>query len=243
MARFKAIIEYDGTCYGGFQIQNNAITIQAVLEKALGELYGIAIKIVGSGRTDAGVHALGQVIHFDANDNIPSEKIPLAIAKYLPSDISMRSCEIVGNDFHARFSAKSKTYVYRVILSNVNRPLSVHHYLFPYNIDYNKINVAIKLIVGEHNFKGFMASGSSVVNTVRNVTELRLDNDGDRLIFTISANGFLYNMVRNIVGILLDIGRGFRTIKDLETLLDCGDKKFAGHTAPSIGLCLTKVDY
>lgn len=243
MARYKAIIEYDGTNYGGFQIQNNALTIQAVLEKSLSELYRREIKVVGSGRTDAGVHALGQVIHFDAEENIPANQIPLALAQYLPKDIAMRSCEQVNETFHARFSAVSKTYVYSVILSKVNRPLSYNHYLYPYTLDFELIEAAIKRILGEHDFKGFMASGSDVKNTVRRVTDLELIRNDDELIFSVSANGFLYNMVRNIVGMLLDIGRGFKSLEDLDMLITSGDRKYAGHTAPSVGLCLKQVIY
>lgn len=243
MVRFKAIIEYDGRNYGGFQIQNNSLTIQAVLEKALSDLYRREIKVVGSGRTDAGVHALGQVIHFDTEENIPPNQIPLALARFLPKDISMRSCEQVNETFHARFSAVSKTYVYNVILSKVNRPLSYNHYLYPYNLDFELIDKAIKRILGEHDFKGFMASGSDVKNTVRCVTDLKILRNNDELIFSVSANGFLYNMVRNIVGMLLDIGRGFKSLEDLDMLIKSGDRKYAGHTAPSAGLCLKEVFY
>ncbi|MDE6565971.1 MAG: tRNA pseudouridine(38-40) synthase TruA, partial [Clostridia bacterium] len=160
MARYKCVMEYDGEKYAGFQIQPNAITVQECTENALSSLFGQNTKITASGRTDSGVSARGQVIHFDSNTDIPADKIPFALKSLLPNDIAILSCTYVNDDFHARFSAKSKTYSYNICLTKINRPLYKKYYQYPYNIDIDLLKLSLLKLKGKHNFKAFMSTGS-----------------------------------------------------------------------------------
>ena len=243
MNRYMATIEYDGKKYAGYQIQNNALTIQEVLERALTSLFKSSMKVVASGRTDTGVSARGQIIHFDASTTIPANKIPYALERLLPDDISMTTCEIVSSDFHARYSAKSKTYSYSIYMSNIKKPLYNRHYQYPYAINIDDIIHASKALEGTHDFRAFMASGSLVKGTVREVEQIKITTSGELLTFEITGNGFLYNMVRIIVGTLLDIGRGHLKADAITNMLDTCDRSLGGHTAPAIGLCLERVVY
>ena len=160
MARYKCIMEYDGENYAGFQIQPNALTVQECTEKALSDLFGVATKITASGRTDSGVSARGQVIHFDSDTEIAEDKIPFALKSFLPNEIAIISCVKVNDEFHARFKKKKKTYSYQICITKINRPLYKKHYQYPYNIDLDLLNAALLKIKGKHNFKAFMSSGS-----------------------------------------------------------------------------------
>lgn len=246
MARIKATIQYCGCNYSGFQVQPNAVTVQEVLESALSHVYNERINVTASGRTDSGVHALGQVIHFDAPNasTLPCEKLPFAVAQYLPNDISIIDAEKVDAEFHARYSCKSKTYKYRLIYSEFNLPLEYGRaWICDYQIDIDKMTEAAKYLLGEHDFKAFMASGSSVKSTVRNITRFDICYSGDCIEFVVSANGFLYNMVRIIVGTLVDIGRGRIDISEIEGIIASGERAKAGKTAPPDGLYLVSVEY
>ena len=238
-----ATIEYDGKAYAGYQIQNNALTIQEVLERALSTLFTNPTKIVASGRTDTGVSAKGQIIHFDADTTIPAERIPLALEHILPMDIAMTDCKIAASDFHARYSAKSKTYSYKIYLSKVNKPLYNRFYQYPYPIKINLMQNAICALEGTHDFRAFMASGSSVTDTVRTIDRAVMQIDEDIITIKVTGNGFLYNMVRIIVGTLLDIGRGHLQPNAICDMIATGDRSHGGHTAPAIGLCLDTVYY
>lgn len=243
MNRYMATIEYDGKMYAGYQIQNNALTIQEVLERALLGLFNKNIKVIASGRTDTGVSARGQVIHFDAETTIPADKIPFALENLLPNDISMTACEIAPSDFHARYSAKSKTYSYSIYLSKLNKPLFNRHYQYPYPINIEHIILASKALEGTHDFRAFMASGSLVKGTVRTIEKININSSDELLTIDITGNGFLYNMVRIIVGTLLDIGRGHLKTDTIANMINTCERSIGGHTAPAIGLCLERVIY
>lgn len=243
MARYKCIMEYDGKNYYGFQIQQNAVTIQQITEKALSELFGCDTKITASGRTDSGVSAKGQVIHFDAITSIPENRIPFCLQQILPDDISILSCTQVNNDFHARFDAKAKTYSYKILLTKINRPLYKKYYQYPYKINIELLKQALEKIKGTHNFKAFMSSGSDITNFERTVYDISLLQDEDCLTIKITANGFLYNMVRIIVGTSLDIAREKLDISVLDKMFETGDRSFGGSTAPAEPLTLEEVFY
>ncbi len=244
MARYKCIMEYDGENYAGFQIQPNALTVQECTEKALSDLFGVATKITASGRTDSGVSARGQVIHFDSDTEIAEDKIPFALKSFLPNDIAIISCAKVNDEFHARFSAKAKTYSYQICITKINRPLYKKHYQYPYNIDLDLLNAALLKIKGKHNFKAFMSSGSDISNFEREIYDIELiKTANDCFKIKITANGFLYNMVRIIVGTALDIARGKIDIANLDKMFESGDRNLCGHTAPPEPLTLEEVFY
>lgn len=244
MKRYKCLMEYDGQNYAGFQIQPNAVTIQQITETALSSLFGKETKITASGRTDSGVSARGQVIHFDTDSDIPADKIPFAVKTLLPDDISILSCTEVDNLFHARFSAKAKTYCYKICLTKVNRPLYKKYYQYPFNINLQLLEEALNHLKGTYNFKAFMAAGSDISNFERTIYDIKLvKENNDCYSIKITANGFLYNMVRIIVGTVLDIARGKLTIQNIDKMLESGDRNFGGHTAPAEPLCLEEVFY
>ena len=223
--RFRAVISYFGKNYVGWQRQLNGISVQEVLEKALSEIFGVPTQATASGRTDAGVHAEGQVVHFDADTAIPPEKIPFAVNTLLPRDVSMLSCEPAGEDFNARFSAKRKTYRYSVYVSRHRRPMMEDtraHIVVP--LDLSAMRECADVIEGEHDFKGFEASGSKVKSTVRTVYSVT-------------------NMVRIIAGTLVYAGQGKLTAADVRRVLETGDRTLAGKTLPPEGLTLVSVEY
>jgi tRNA pseudouridine38-40 synthase len=244
MQRYKITIEYKGTAYAGWQTQKNATSVQETLEKAFEKVLGSKVNIVGSGRTDAGVHAMGQVAHFDFDTRIPADKIPYAVNSMLPSDISVKACEKVDLEFHARFSPKSKTYVYRMYYSPFPSPLlaDTYHWITK-RPDVELMKLGAQLFVGEHDFKFFRATGSNVKDTVRTIYSIKIEEIENRIEISVTGNGFLYNMVRILSGTLLYIGIGKLTIKDVYDIIGKGDRRRAGKTLPANGLCLLKVDY
>lgn len=251
--RYRAIISYFGKAYVGWQRQLNGVSVQEVLEKALAAIFGFPVQATASGRTDAGVHAEGQVVHFDADTSIPPEKIPFAVNTVLPRDVSMLSCEPAADDFNARFSAKRKTYVYRLYVSRHRRPLleDTHaHIVVPLDVAAMKECAAV--IEGEHDFKGFEASGSVVKNTVRTVYRIDIAASGNyanvkladgEISISVTGNGFLYNMVRIIAGTLVYAGMGKLNADDVRRVLASGDRTLAGKTLPPEGLTLKSVEY
>ena len=209
MKRYKITVSYLGTNYCGWQTQKNGTSVQSVLENAFSKLFGAKTAVTGSGRTDAGVHALGQVAHFDAETSIPAEKIPFAINTMLPEDVRVLSCEEVSPDFHARFQAKEKTYVYKLYLSPHLNPLknaTAENICVP--LDFAEMEKAARFIEGTHDFRCFEASGSSVKDTVRTVEKVEIIKNGEDVEIRVTGNGFLYNMVRIIAGTLVDVGKG-----------------------------------
>ncbi|MDS1030451.1 tRNA pseudouridine(38-40) synthase TruA [Bacillota bacterium LX-D] len=245
--RIKITLAYDGTGYSGWQVQSNhphISTIQGVVEQKISLLTKESIKVVASGRTDAGVHALGQVIHFDTFSSIPVEKFPAALLSVFPQDIVPLAAEEVNQYFHARYSVKEKTYRYSMDLGTMPHVFwrrFAYHYPYPLNIV--AMQEAAKLLIGQHDFKSFCASGSSVQNYVRRIKSCRIRQDGTQLHLEITGDGFLYNMVRIIMGTLLEVGRGKLGIDDLTEIIAAQDRTKAGPTAPAHGLCLLHVQY
>lgn len=240
----KLEIEYDGTNYHGWQKQKNSLTVQEIMEKAIGNITGEEIKLIGAGRTDAGVHARGQVANFHTNTRIPVERLPYAINSQLPPDIVVKSAEIVPEDFHARYSAKSKVYTYNIYNSKYLSPFYRNYsYFFPCNVLIPSMKKAAESFVGEHDFSAFMSSQSSVKNTVRTVKRLEITKEKDLITVEIEANGFLYNMVRIIAGTLLMVGIGKIEPSEIPDIIRSKDRKRAGPTLPANGLFLEKVIY
>lgn len=251
--RYRAVISYFGRDYVGWQRQLNGPSVQEALEKALSAVFGVPTQATASGRTDAGVHAEGQVVHFDADTAIPPEKIPFAVNTELPRDISMLSCEPVSSDFNARFWAKRKTYRYSLYVSRHRLPMYENtrtQIVVP--LDLAAMRRCADVLEGEHDFKGFEASGSAVKSTVRTVYSVRLEAEGKTeggrltegtLDIFVTGNGFLYNMVRIIAGTLVYAGQGKLTEDDVRRVLETGDRTLAGKTLPPEGLTLVGVEY
>ncbi|MBN9648975.1 tRNA pseudouridine(38-40) synthase TruA [Terrisporobacter glycolicus] len=243
MRNLKLTIQYDGTKYCGWQKQPNSSGIQGTIEYAIYEITREKVNIIGSGRTDAGVHALGQVANFKTNSNIPAARIPDALNAKLPKDISIIDCQEVSDDFHSRYSATGKIYRYLIYNKPYRSPLYKDiSYHVRYDLDIEEMRVEAQSLLGTHEFKGFMSSGSSVKDTVRTIHNISIEESGDLIALEVEGNGFLYNMVRIIVGTLVDIGRG-RIDKPLEEIIASQDRGEAGHTAPAHGLFLKKVHY
>lgn len=247
--RYVMKIAYDGTEYAGWQCQKNAVTVQETLEKAIFEALGVDVRVTASGRTDAGVHAAGQVCHFDSDSlTVPPERLPDCLNRFLPSDV--RIVDGWGSDvnFDSNRSAKRKTYCYSLYVSTREMPLKER---FSVRIDsapsLEKLRAAAKLFEGEHDFKAFCASGSSVKTTVRTVYEVKVeetDSFGSRDIkIFVTGNGFLYNMVRTMTGELLDLASGKRTEDSLKKAYETGERGLLGKTMPAKGLLLVNVDY
>ncbi|MGT2930359.1 tRNA pseudouridine(38-40) synthase TruA [Streptococcus dentasini] len=247
MVRYKAIISYDGTLFAGFQRQTKERSVQEELEKTLQRLNsGFPVKVHGAGRTDSGVHAYGQVIHFDLPQVRDEEKLRFGLDTQLPEDIDVVSVEQVTDDFHARYHKHSKTYEFLVDIGRPKNPMMrayATHY--PYPIDLAAMREAIKDLVGTHDFTGFTASGSSVTNKVRTITkaEVMVDAKTGFLVFTFTGNGFLYKQVRNMVGTLLKIGNGRMPVNQVRTVLETKDRNLAGPTAAGNGLYLKEIIY
>lgn len=242
--KIKLLVSYDGTAYHGFQRQANALTIQEVLEKRLARIFGHSLTVTGAGRTDAGVHAYGQVVHFLTTGSIPVAKIPLAAKSVLPADIVVLQAEIAAPEFHARKSAKSKIYVYRLYLHDLPSPF-FRNYAWHVNrpLKIEVMHETAKLLVGTHDFSSFRAAGGEAVNPVRTILEASCRRREDMAEFMFWGTGFLYHMVRNLVGTLVDVGSGKITAGDFDRILKSRDRKQAGMTAPPQGLYLQKVLY
>jgi len=242
--RYKLEISYDGKNYSGFQVQLDKITIQGVLEEKLSIVLKENIKITGSGRTDAGVSAFSQICHFDFGGALDCLKVLNYANHLLPSDIRISNIEVVQNDFNARYSAKSKQYDYYFYLGKVNAIYEKFAVNAGYNLDIEKMNNACKYIVGEHDFTSFCASNTSIKDKVRIVYDAKIIKiDDDLYKFSIVGNGFLYNMVRIIMGTLIEIGRGKIEDYFMETIINSKNREMAGKTALSKGLFLKKVTY
>jgi len=238
------ICEYDGTAYHGWQIQPNGISIQEVLEEKIGIIIQEKIRLTASGRTDAGVHALNQVANFRTASHLNTENLLRGINSLLPADIAVTVLRDVANDFHARYSAKSKVYVYRILNRPVKSALDRNyswHVRTP--LDLETMRETADLLRGTHDFTSFCAAGGDAHDHVRTVMDVTLAVTDGIVTFTIEANGFLRYMVRNIVGLLVDVGRGSVTSDDFKEVLAARDRTKAGITAPPQGLFLKEVRY
>lgn len=247
MTRYKALISYDGHDFAGFQRQPHARSVQEEIEKTLTLINkGQPIVIHGAGRTDSGVHALGQVIHFDLPSARDEEKLRFALDTQTPEDIDVISVEEVTEDFHARYKPHSKTYEFLVDIGRPKNPMMRHYAThYPYPLEIPLMEQAIKALEGTHDFTGFTASGTSVENKVRTITKASLTFDAQRnfLVFTFSGNGFLYKQIRNMVGTLLKIGNKRMPVNQIERILEEKDRQLAGPTAAPNGLYLKEIIY
>lgn len=246
MIRYKAIIAYDGTDFSGFQIQDNGRTVQEELERVLMKLSsGQEIKIHGSGRTDSGVHALGQVIHFDLPTARDPEKLRFALDTQSPCDINVLNVIAVSETFHSRFNPHYKTYRYHLTTSRAANPLTRRTSFHVPKLDaYHEMVAGAALLVGTHDFTGFTASGTTIEDKVRTITavEVKRQNE-EEVIISFSGNGFLYKQVRNMVGTLVKIGCGKWPAHRILEIIEAKNRDLAGPTAPAQGLCLVEVIY
>lgn len=247
---YKLLIQYDGTDFHGWQVQANARTIQGELERVIGMLEDAPVKVAGSGRTDAGVHAEGQVANVRMRRAFLPDKLQNAINGNLWRDIRILKVEKAPDEFHARFSAKNKTYVYRIVNAPVMSPFW-RRYAFhePRPLDVGRMREASRLLLGEHDWTAFSSAQAEGEIRVRTVTDCVIDSRWDAragaavIEFYISANGFLRYMVRSIMGTILEIGRGERDFDTIQAAIVGGDRRLAGATAPALGLTLLKVEY
>lgn len=243
MKRYKITVQYDGTDFCGWQYQPNGISVQECLTNAFLKISESA-SVTASGRTDSGVHARGAVCHVDLDTTTPTDKIAKAVNCHLPDSIAVLSAEEVSEDFHARYSAKRKTYVYHFYVSEIKLPLkerySVRLDKMP---DIDLMKKGAEKIVGKHDFKCFLASGSSVENTEREIYSLTVEQSGIDISVKVCGNGFLYNMVRIIAGTLLDVGYKRKSAQDVENAIREKDRNLSGKTLPAKGLELFSVEY
>lgn len=244
MKRMLLTLSYDGTAYHGWQIQPNGITVQQVLQEGLFKVLGKPTGATGCSRTDAGVHAREFCCHIDCDDNIPDSAFLRGLNSTLPSDIAVKDVKQVATDFHARYNAKGKTYKYRILNSNIKDPfLSRYAWQIERKLDTDKMNAFCERIVGTHDFYAFSSSGRTVEDTVRTVSDCFAERNGDEILLTVTANGFLYNMVRIIVGTAIEVSDGKINPLDTEDILKSKRRDLAGVTAKPEGLMLWKVHY
>jgi tRNA pseudouridine38-40 synthase len=245
MRNFKMIVEYDGTDYCGWQRQENGITIQQVLEEAIQLITGEKVAVIGSGRTDAGVHALNQVAHFKSNSRLHVNSIYRGMNSVLPPDIVVKEMEEVAGEFHAQHDVKSKVYVYKICSQRL-RPVLGRNYFWHirFPLDLAPMKKATQFLIGTHDFSCFCATGTHVKDRVRTITDIEIKTCDDGLIeITVEAQGFLKYMVRNIIGTLVEVGRGRRKPEEMKPIIESRDRTVAGVTAPACGLFLKEVKY
>lgn len=244
MKRIKLIVAYDGTNYCGWQTQINGITVEEVLNKTLSGLLKEDIRVIGASRTDSGVHALGNVAVFDTESKIPGDKFSFALNQRLPEDIRIQESCQVADDFHPRFCDTIKTYEYKILNRKFALPTERLYSAFVYYpLDVEKMQMAAAYLVGEHDFKSFCSSGSQVESTVRTITDIFVEKHGEMISIRVSGNGFLYNMVRIIVGTLMKIGLGVWQPERMEEILNACDRNAAGPKAEARGLTLVEIRY
>ena len=244
MRNIKLTIEYDGKEFNGWQKQPNKLNIQGTIEQAIKSITGEDVELNGSGRTDAGVHAIGQVANFKTNSQIPIEKFAIAINSRLKRSIVIKKAEEVDEKFHSRLSCKKKTY--RYVINNSEEGTAIYRNLethIPQKLDVEKMKQAVKYFEGEHDFKAFKASGTSSKSSVRTIYKAQVIEEGDRIKIELTGNGFLYNMVRIISGTLVDVGLGKIKSEDIPSIIESGDRTKAGKTFPAHGLYLVEVKY
>ena len=248
MINIKLTIEYEGTKYYGWQRQKSLLSIQGILEEKISQITQEKISLNGSGRTDAGVHALGQVANFKTNSSIPLVELPFILNRMLPLDIRIKNAEKIDNNFHARYSAVSKIYHYYVLNSNQNNnylSIFLRNYVYCVykNINLEEMKKASNFLQGEHDFTSFACSGSRIRNRRRTIKDISITKKGNIFCFHIKADAFLYKMVRTIVGTLLEVGKGKIDCLEMKKILEAKNRKIAGRTVPAKGLFLMKVNY
>jgi len=244
LRNIKLTIEYDGTNYHGWQIQDNAITVQQVIQEAVSKLTGEKCELIGSSRTDVGVHALGMAANFKTCSTIPGDRFSFALNNLLPNDIVIKKSEEVSPDFHARFSCTGKKYRYLIYNSPTPSALLRNRAFYvPKALCVEDMRKAAEYFLGEHDFSAFAAAGGSTKTFVRKISSVSLDKRDDCIQFEITGNGFLYNMVRIIAGTLVDVGMGKISPDAIPKIIESGNRKMAGRTAPAHGLYLVEVYY
>lgn len=243
--RIKCKAAYDGTAYAGYQVQPNKRTIQGEMEAALAKIHkGKYVKVYASGRTDAGVHAKGQVFHFDTDLSLPAGKWPVALNSLLPDDIVLLQAEEAAPDFHARFDATGKEYRYFLLRSKSRDPfLRNFAYQYPYDLQLAAIEEAAQHLIGTHDFTSFCSARTEVEDRVRTLESIEWFEENGLFVMRFLGNGFLYNMVRILVGTLLEVGNGERDPASMKQILEMKDRRMAGKTAPGHGLYLWEVFY
>jgi tRNA pseudouridine38-40 synthase len=246
MTKFIAVVEYDGTAYHGWQLQKDQPTIQGTLEISLARIFGTLIRVHGAGRTDAGVHARGQVAHFTAEWLRSPKDLQKSLNSILPSDVMIRNLAVAPEDFHARHSAHSKTYIYSILNRPLKSPLDrLYAWHIPYELNLDNMKEASNFLVGTHDFAAFGSATDGTPSTVRKILKADWDFDGssELLSFEICGTGFLRYMVRSIVGTLIFVGSGKISDSDFSKILASCDRSQSGPTAPPHGLCLQSVYY
>ena len=244
MRNIKLTIEYDGKDFNGWQKQPNRLNIQGTIEKAIESIVGHEVNLTASGRTDAGVHSLGQVANFKTTSNIPIEKFAIAINSRLKKSIVIKTAEEVDERFHSRLNCRQKTY--RYIINNSKQGTAIYRnleYHISNELDVDKMQQAANYFEGEHDFKAFRASGTSSKNSVRTIYKAEVKKIDDRIYIELTGSGFLYNMVRIISGTLVDVGMGKIQPEDIEIIIESQKRENAGKTLPAHGLYLVKVEY
>ncbi len=244
MKNIKLTIEYDGREFHGWQKQNDKLNIQGEIERAIRDITGEEVELIGSGRTDRGVHALNQVANFKLEKVIDIEKLPIALNSKLKKAIVIKNAEYVDDNFNSRKSSKKKTYNY--IIDNSKYGSAIYRelqYHFPLKLDEIKMNEAIKYLIGEHDFKSFKASGNGSKSSVRTIYDAYVKREEDKVIISLTGNGFLYNMVRIIAGTLIDVGLNKIKPEDMKLILESKDRTKAGKTISPCGLYLVSVEY
>lgn len=244
MGRVRLTVAYDGTGYHGWQLQDNGITIESELNRCLSELLGEPVRVIGASRTDAGVHALGNIAVFDTKSRIPPEKISYALNQWLPEDIRIQRSEEVAPDWHPRRCASRKTYEYRIYRGEFPMPVKrLYSYFLYCRLDLERMREAAGFLEGEHDFKSFCQAGSQAESTVRTIYRLQVEEQGADLVIRVCGSGFLYNMVRIIAGTLIEVGQGRREPGSMTAVLEAGNRSAAGATAPAHGLTLVKYEF
>lgn len=244
MRNIKLTIEYDGKDFNGWQKQPNKLNIQGEIERAIKCITGEEVDLIASGRTDAGVHSLGQIANFKTQSKLPIEKFAIAINSQVKNSIRIINAEEVDENFHSRYSCKQKTY--RYIINNTPYGSAVYRnleYHMPVKLDAQKMKKAVKYFEGEHDFKAFKSSGTSSKSSVRTIYKAELKEEDGRIIIELTGNGFLYNMVRIIAGTLVDVGLNKINPNSIPGIIKQGDRTKAGKTLPPHGLYLVKVEY
>lgn len=242
--RVRLWVAYDGTNYHGWQLQENGVTVESVLNRALEDLLGEEIRVIGASRTDSGVHALENVAVFDTGSPIPAEKICHALNARLPEDIRVQRSEEVGADWHPRHCSSKKTYEYRIYRGEISQPVRRLYTCHIYReLDVEAMRRAASFLEGEHDFKSFCQMGGQTRTTVRRIYRLELEEQGPELVIRVTGAGFLYNMVRIIAGTLMEVGFGRIPPEEIRTILEKRDRSAAGPTAPAQGLTLVKYEF
>lgn len=243
MRNIKLTIEYDGTNYVGWQTQPNGPSIQETLEKGLGRLLQEEVRLIGAGRTDSGVHARGQVANFKTEHQIPGESLRRGLNALIPEDIVIHSVDEVSEDFHARYSAKTRSYRYVLALKETALERNRTWYVGGYRLDHSLLTSCAGTIMGDHDFSSFSKVDEERGNFLCTIHSATWREEGANLLFEISANRFLHGMVRSLVGTMVEVGRGYRTLDDFEEILQARDRRRGGMAAPAKGLFLEKVTY